>query len=41
MIINKTKFSLKNVYRSVEISFKIEGHKIPINKTNRTKKVAS
>ncbi|MDX9924350.1 MAG: hypothetical protein RBS48_06250 [Ignavibacteriaceae bacterium] len=36
---NKPKFSLKKAKRAVEISSKIEGHKIPINKTNRTKKV--
>lgn len=35
---NKPKFSLEKAKRAVEISSKIEGHKISTNKADKTKK---
>lgn len=35
---NKSKFSLDKAQKAVEISSKIEGHKIPRKKINNTKR---
>jgi hypothetical protein len=38
---NKPKFSFKKALRTVEISSRIEGHKIPRNKTSSQKRSKS
>jgi len=38
---NKTKFSLDKAQKAVEISSKIEGHKIPHKKINNSKRAKS
>lgn len=38
---NKPKFSLDKAQKAVEISSKIEGHKIPLKKSINSKKVKS
>jgi hypothetical protein len=41
IIMNKTKFSLDKAQKAVEISSKIEGHKIPLKKINNSKSAKS